>query len=348
MKWMKKIASGALALLMAASLTACGGDTSWAYRSENATVTSGMYVGLSIQALNSAFAVDGYDSSKSPFKQDLEGKDGTQWIQDKAAELSREYLAVEEKFQEMGLSFTDEEESSFNNNVELYWTTLRMSSTYEGEGCSKESFTKILRNSAKKNKIFEAVYGEGGEKEVPVDELKTIFTTDYAKGTYITVSLTDSDGNALTGADLIAKKDEAQKLLDRINGGEDIEKVKAEYNDTDVSEDSSVVMSRSNENLSTVGSAIVKGKAGDTGMVTDDKYAYVYLVQDPLSGETFEKYRSTVLQNLKSDEYDELVAQWASGLSVETNSAAVKKHNPKHLQDLVKKSSSSSSSASSK
>lgn len=348
MKWMKKIASGALALLMAASLTACGGDTSWAYRSENATVTSGMYVGLSIQALNSAFAVDGYDSSKSPFKQDLEGKDGTQWIQDKAAELSREYLAVEEKFQEMGLSFTDEEESSFNNNVELYWTTLRMSSTYEGEGCSKESFTKILRNSAKKNKIFEAVYGEGGEKEVPVDELKTIFTTDYAKGTYITVSLTDSDGNALTGADLIAKKDEAQKLLDRINGGEDIEKVKAEYNDTDVSEDSSVVMSRSNENLSTVGSAIVKGKAGDTGMVTDDKYAYVYLVQDPLSGETFEKYRSTVLQNLKSDEYDELVAQWASGLSVETNSAAVKKHNPKHLQDLVKKRSSSSSSASSK
>lgn len=348
MKWMKKIASGALALLMAASLTACGGDTSWAYRSENATVTSGMYVGLSIQALNSAFAVDGYDSSKSPFKQDLEGKDGTQWIQDKAAELSREYLAVEEKFQEMGLSFTDEEESSFNNNVELYWTTLRMSSTYEGEGCSKESFTKILRNSAKKNKIFEAVYGEGGEKEVPVDELKTIFTTDYAKGTYITVSLTDSDGNALTGADLIAKKDEAQKLLDRINGGEDIEKVKAEYNDTDVSEDSSVVMSRSNENLSTVGSAIVKGKAGDTGMVTDDKYAYVYLVQDPLSGETFEKYRSTVLQNLKSDEYDELVAQWASGLSVETNSAAVKKHNPKHLRDLVKKNSSSSSSASSK
>lgn len=348
MKWMKKIASGALALLMAASLTACGGDTSWAYRSENATVTSGMYVGLSIQALNSAFAVDGYDSSKSPFKQDLEGKDGSQWIQDKAAELSREYLAVEEKFQEMGLSFTDEEESSFNNNVELYWTTLRMSSTYEGEGCSKESFTKILRNSAKKNKIFEAVYGEGGEKEVPVDELKTIFTTDYAKGTYITVSLTDSDGNALTGADLIAKKDEAQKLLDRINGGEDIEKVKAEYNDTDVSEDSSVVMSRSNENLSTVGSAIVKGKAGDTGMVTDDKYAYVYLVQDPLSGETFEKYRSTVLQNLKSDEYDELVAQWASGLSVETNSAAVKKHNPKHLQDLVKKNSSSSSSASSK
>ena len=347
MKWMKKIASGALALLMAASLTACGGDTSWAYRSENATVTSGMYVGLSIQALNSAFAVDGYDSSKSPFKQDLEGKDGTQWIQDKAAELSREYLAVEEKFQEMGLSFTDEEESSFNNNVELYWTTLRMSSTYEGEGCGKESFAKILRNSAKKNKIFETVYGEGGEKEVPVDELKTIFATDYAKGTYITVSLTDSDGNALTGADLIAKKDEAQKLLDQINGGEDIEKVKAEYNGADVSEDSSVVVSRSNENLSTVGSAIVKGKAGDTGMVTDDKHAYVYLVQDPLSGETFEKYRSTVLQNLKSDEYDELVAQWASGLSVETNSAAVKKHNPKHLRDLVKKRSSSSSSSSS-
>lgn len=338
MKWMKKIASGALALLFAGSMTSCGGDTTWAYRSGDSVVTSGMYVGLSIDALNSAYSLEGYDSTKSPFAQDLENEDSVQWLKKKAAQLSREYLAVEQKFAEMGLSFTEEEQANLEANVEFYWTTLGMGETYTEAGCGKESFAKILTNSSKRNKIFEALYSEGGEKAVPESELKTIFQNDYAKGTYITVSLLDEEGNALTGDALAEKKDEAQKLADRIANGENIEKVKAQYNETEADDktDTSTVFLRESESLTTAGSAIVKGKVGDSGMVTDDKNAYVYLVQDPLSGDTFEKYRSTVLQKLKGEEFTSLVAEWAEVASVEENTASLNKHNPKHLKSLIK------------
>ncbi len=338
MKWMKKIASGVLALLLAGSMTACGGDTTWAYRSGDSVVTSGMYVGLSIDALNSAYSLEGYDSTKSPFAQDLENQDSVQWLKKKAAQLSREYLAVKQKFTEMGLSFTEEEQASLEANIEFYWTTLGMSETYTEAGCGKESFTKIFANSSKRSKIFEAIYGEGGEKEVPESELKTIFQNDYAKGTYITVSLLDENGEALTGDALTAKKEEAQKLADRVAGGEDIEKVKAQYNETEADDetDTSTVFLRESESLTTAGSAIVKGKAGDSGMVTDDKNAYVYLIQDPLSGDTFEKYQSTVLQNLKGEEFSSLVSEWAEAVSAEENTASLNKHNPKHLKSLIK------------
>ena len=338
MMQMKKIAAGAVALLLAGTMTACGEDTSWAYRSGDDVVTSGMYVGLSIDALNAAYSLEGYDSSKSPFDQDLENMDSVQWLKQKAGALSREYLAVEAKFDEMGLSFTDEEQESLDTNVDFYWTTLGISESYEEAGCGKESFSKILTNSSKRNKIFEALYGEGGEKEVPESELKTIFETDYAKGTYITVSLLDEEGNALTGDALTEKKDEAQDLADRVEAGEDIEKVKAQYNDSEEEEnaDTSTVFLRDSESLTTVGSAIVNGEVGEVGVVTDDKYAYVYQVQDPLSGDTFDNYRSTVLQNLKSDEFSDLVTEWTSQISIEENTASLNKHSPKNLKKLLK------------
>ena len=127
MMQMKKIAAGAVALLLAGTMTACGEDTSWAYRSGDDVVTSGMYVGLSIDALNAAYSLEGYDASKSPFDQDLENMDSVQWLKQKAGALSREYLAVEAKFDEMGLSFTDEEQESLDTKVDFYWTTRGMS-----------------------------------------------------------------------------------------------------------------------------------------------------------------------------------------------------------------------------
>ena len=167
--------------------------------------------------------------------------------------------------------------------------------------------------------------------------MKTIFESKYAKGTYITVSLLDEEGEALTGDALTEKKDEAQKLADRVEDGEDIEAVKAEYNETELADDTdtSTVFLRESESLTTVGSAIVKGEVGEVGMVTDDKYAYVYQVQDPLSGSTFDIYRSTVLQDLKSDEFSELVTEWAAALTIEENTASLNKHSPKNLKKMI-------------
>ena len=49
---------------------------------------------------------------------------------------------------------------------------------------------------------------------------------------------------------------------------------------------------------------------------------------------SFEDYRDTILYDMKSDEFEEKLQEWAGELSIEENTAAVNKHDPKHLKDL--------------
>ena len=68
-----KCTAGLLTAALVAGLAGCGGDTSWTHRSATAEITSGMYVGLSIDAMQSAHSVEGVDTSTSVFDQQLEG-----------------------------------------------------------------------------------------------------------------------------------------------------------------------------------------------------------------------------------------------------------------------------------
>ena len=333
---MKKLAAACLAAALSLSLASCGGDTSWTYRSGEYTVTSGMYVGLSIDALNAAAAVEGYDSTKSPFDQDLEGSDGSKWVQAKANSLAKEYLAVENEFANRGLTLSEEDQVAIDQQVEFYWTTFGMGTIYEEEGCNETSFTNLMTNSYKRSLLFESIYGEGGEKEVPETELTDYFQENYAKGIYITLSLTDSEGNSL---DLDEVKEDAQALADRINNGEDFETVKAEYladpEDESSSEpsDTSVVFLKEST-TSQPYSGILETAQGEAAVIEADSAVYVVTQLDPLSGDSFESYRSTILQALKGEEFEETVTDWVSALSIEENSAAISKHNPNHLKDL--------------
>lgn len=338
----KTLTAAVLAAATAFSLTACGGDTSWTFRSGDYTVTSGMYVGLSIDAVNAAMPTEGYDTSKNPFSQDIEGSDAEKWIQSKANNLSKEYLAVETQFAERGLSLTEEDQTNIDYQVSMYWDTFGMGTAYEEEGCGKTSFTNLITNSYKKNLLFEAIYGEGGEKEVSEAELEAAYQEDYAKGVYISLSLLDSEGTKLTGDELEAVKNDAQKLADRINDGEDFETVKAEYladpdaEEEDASEepaDTSVVFRKEDASAQPY-TAILEGEIGKAQVVEDEETIYVVQALDVMSGDSFESYRSSILQEMKGEEFNEMVSEWANALTIEENSSAVSKHNPKHLKDL--------------
>ncbi len=337
---LKKAAAGLLAAVLACTLASCGGDTSWTYRNGDTTVTSGMYVGLSIDALNATSAVEGYDSTKSPFDQTLEGVDGTDWIQAKANEYAKEYLAIEDQFAKREMTLSEEDQANIDSQIELYWTSLGIGSIYEEEGCNKNSYTNLITNQYKKNLLFQNVYGEGGEEEVSEAELKSVFQNDYVKGVYFAVSLSDDEGNKLTGDELEAKKDEAQTLADRITAGEDFETVKANYlADPEASEeetepgDTSVVVKKENA-TSTVYQAIADGDVGEVQVVEDDSNAYVVQTLDVMSGTSFEDNKDSLLYDMKSEAFEEKIAGWVEELSIEENTAAIKKHNPSHLKDL--------------
>ena len=69
-------------------------------------------------------------------------------------------------------------------------------------------------------------------------------------------------------------------------------------------------------------------------MIEDGNNAYIVQTLDVMSGTSFEDYRDTILYDMKSDEFEEKLQEWAGELSIEENTAAVNKHDPKHLKDL--------------
>lgn len=330
-----KFTAGFASAALVMGFAGCGGDTSWTYRSANAEVTSGMYIGLSIDALQTAYSQEGVDSQSSIFSQEIEGYDGLTWVVNRTEQLAKQYLAIEEKFQELGLSFTEEEEAEINSYATAYWDYV--SSIYEDEGCGQTSFTKLVFNTEKQQKIFEALYGPGGEREVSEDELRTYYEKDYVKTVYFSVSLIDENREMLEDDELEAQKQEAEKLLQRIQDGEAIEEVKAAYN-AETGEDTATDAADTSEYIYTdsgypdkLKTALFDAEDNAVGLVEDANYIYIWQ-KLPLDDAGFEQNKSSILSRLKGEEFTELLAEWGSELAVTENEPGIKKHNPKNLE----------------
>ena len=229
LKRQMKMTAAVTALMVSLSLASCNQDTTWTYRTEDGAyeVTSGMYVGMSISAYNSGYSQTDVDTSQPLYDQQIGSVDALTWVQQEVDNLAKKYLAVETKFEEYGLSFTEEEQSYIDSYIEYYWEYL--GSSYEEEGCGQESYTKLMTNSFKESQLFYHIYGEGGEREVTEEELRDLFNQQYAHVNIFDVDCSDDEGNPLEGHELEIVEERVANLIERLDNGEDFETVKADY-----------------------------------------------------------------------------------------------------------------------
>ena len=229
LKRQMKMTAAVTALMVSLSLASCDQDTTWTYRTEDGAyeVTSGMYVGMSISAYNSGYSQTDVDTSQPLYDQQIGSVDALTWVQQEVDNLAKKYLAVETKFEEYGLSFTEEEQSYIDSYIEYYWNYL--GSSYEDEGCGQESYTKLMTNSFKESQLFYHIYGEGGEREVTEEELRDLFNQQYAHVNIFDVDCSDDEGNPLEGHELEIVEERVANLIERLDNGEDFETVKADY-----------------------------------------------------------------------------------------------------------------------
>ena len=429
LKRQMKMTAAVTALMVSLSLASCNQDTTWTYRTEDGAyeVTSGMYVGMSISAYNSGYSQTDVDTSQPLYDQQIGSVDALTWVQQEVDNLAKKYLAVETKFEEYGLSFTEEEQSYIDSYIEYYWNYL--GSSYEDEGCGQESYTKLMTNSFKESQLFYHIYGEGGEREVTEEELRDLFNQQYAHVNIFDVDCSDDEGNPLEGHELEIVEERVANLIERLDNGEDFETVKADYeaeveaeqaaeeesasSDTssdetsseetsasessasseesaaseessavsedtsssassetsEVSEDASSAESSSASEETASSETSAESSSSDTSSDTEtdtdtsvyintDTTSYpeelVTLLMDASAGEYgswndedgtiyvwvrlenddtgFETYRDTILQNEKWEEYTQLEQDWINGMTFVENDAAIRKHNPKHLE----------------
>lgn len=367
---LKKLGCAALAAAMLLAAGCSTGDTTWVYQSGEAKMPAGLYRSYMISTASSAEAKIGEankDNSayegmayKKLLKETLEEQTVSQWIAAETLQRSREYFAIEQKFDELGLTLSEAQQASVKTAAAGSWNEpLNEKETYgqyyERNGIAQPSIQLQLANNIKRSLVFTTVYSEGGELAVPETEITGILTKDYALVDYMlfpkaVADKTDDAGTTVSADDQnAARKTEAEGYLARLKGGEAIldlilEQQKAEAGEhaDEVGalnpEDWEMVLSQtakaSNPYISDelLGGAL-SASVGEAVLVEDTNFYFILSKKDVLADpDLLAAYRSEILQEMKAGEFADLVRQWAAGVEMTPNDAAVKQYRPESLK----------------
>jgi len=225
LKIMKRIAAALVCAATVCSLSACS-DTTWSYQIDDTTITSGMYIAFQINAyMDAQGKVE--DNSVALLEQKIDGKDAATWINEKVLEYAKTYVAVEKKFDELGLTLSESDKNKLETQLENTWYYYQ--SVYESNGAGLKSMKKILWNNYKSNLIFKKYYDKGGLEEVKEADLKKEFGENYALVKFVQMPMKDAKGNKLKTEGKAELKKTAEKYLERLKKGEKIDDLITEY-----------------------------------------------------------------------------------------------------------------------
>ena len=317
------------------------------------------------------------------FAYTVEGQKFGDWVNAKALENCREYVAVTRLFDQYGLEVTADELKNINANVNQLWTEENsyaqyfygvdiVGKYYEKFGIGEQSYKELQIEGLKRDKLFEHLYGEGGEKAATDDEIKTSLQNDYLALNYFPFELADAD--AKTYADRIAAgetyeavyRDYAQALADKeaadsaaaaaadaesdetvddvdstTEAGESGETAEAaSATKVEEAEKDSLIQIIKKSNGSPSESFIDQASAmnaGDVKVITVEAEAETrtYVVQrlDILAyPDKTETTKTTIRSDLKQDEYSDMLKQTGAGYSLTTDSS-INLYKPEKLME---------------
>ena len=275
------------------------------------------------------------------WKNNLDGKSLNDWITEETKQSVLDYFAVLQQFNALGFSFDEADQALIDQEVENYWSQDQ--DAYEETGVSKESIRLQVESRYRSRMIFDSIYGEGGEKEVSDDELKTYYAENYNHIQYFSISTKD-----LEGEDLQKRKDLANDMITRARDGEDFVSLLKETEATLLEENGTAqedlptreddyfdyTISSSTESYypEELVSAVKEMAADDVKVVITDDALLLVKKLDPMADEeNFQQNRESILSEAKNDEFMETVSQWAESVEVTFNDAALKRYSAKKM-----------------
>lgn len=265
------------ALLCTASLTACS-DTSYVMTVGDSKINAGIYIYNELTEMSYQMTMMYYQNGikKDYFDQKVDGKAFDEYLSDYALTATKEYAAVVDKFNELGLTLSDEDIKSINDSISSTWDS--QGEFYESEGISKESVKLALKGSKMREELFDHYYAEGGEEAVSDDEMVKYLDDNYLRyksisfaktkaSTDSSSSATDSSTDSADAAneEAKAKRDE---FLEKAQGVsfDDFDSIIDEYNDYVASKNAKDSSSAADSDSSATDSSTA---SDDTSSVSD-------------------------------------------------------------------------------
>jgi len=159
----------------------------------------------------------------------VENTDITEWINNKATENMRIFLAVNEKFESLGLELDSKAKSDIKQQFNSIWSYY--SELYEKNGIGKDTVKQIVEFDYKQRAVFNHYYNKGGEFEYSDADIWSYLEGNYSRVKFIKLNLKDGSSAELDDAGKKEVRKMADGYADRIKNGESIDDLIKEYND---------------------------------------------------------------------------------------------------------------------
>ena len=228
---------------------------------------------------------------------------------------------VLQKFNELGLKLSYDQEKEMSTLRQDTIDTLG----YDGYlnqigsfGFSDESYSNFMYISQCYQALNDYYYGENGANVPSDDELRQYFADNYISAKHILISTVDSTTGETIRTDEEAKA-EAQKILDRINAGEDFDTLMNELSEDPglAGNPDGYIFTEGDMVTSFYDAAKALGEGEVSGLVQSD-YGYHIIKREALDVDgQFDNYKG-LLVTAEAGTMDELLTQWMQEADVQT------------------------------
>ena len=341
----KLIAAAALLLALALISCACSRDAS--YIAEY----GGGRIPVSDYALKmfTAFAYaknetgEGSNDVSAILSGEIDSEPAENWIQDETLRLLKEQLAVDAEFERLGLTLSDEDIAEADSEADEQWE--KYSGVYVKNGVEKASLIASSRSNFKPQYIFEALYGEGGEKALAAEELAAFFDAECQLFRVIGVTKRGEDGKELGKKELEEQLERAADYKKRLQNGEDGDALVAQAEEElcellgqELDHEhtlplaSHISVTKTGDLLYSVEMMefIERMSPGGVALYEDDE-DYYFVVQKLSAADDarlLEDNRLAVSYELRLNEFSEYIAELTGEVELTLNDAALKYHSP--------------------
>lgn len=344
---LKKLAAVLLAVVMVFTFAACTSpDVKWIAEVDGENIPSGVYLSLMFNAYSEAAELAA-DMETDPRKQDIEGKPGSQWIQEKTDAMFQQYLAIEQKAKEMNVTIDPVTKAGLAQQIDGQWQYI--GPILEENGISYESYAAVAENSYKSTMIFHATYGKDGTNPIPEADLLKTFQADFYKVEYTTMSLSGADGKELDEAGQKAVMNQANELVAKATApGASFSSIileneiaQATLAGTEVSEEHKAdanahiayINKESTSNDPEFMDAVASIKMDEIKVFTIGTSVYIMKKLDSSKAtvEEMEDYRTTVMDKLKGEEYKANRQGWTDAVQFNYHAKSKAMYTPDKL-----------------
>ncbi len=369
MNLIKKITAAVLVMIMVLCVAGCHEKDEVAVTIDGVEFTSAYYMCALIMADSEArqkvdekLAEEKEDDKTSTateevnyFKQKIDKKKFTDWVEDRAIESLKSIASYIIKCREEKVEIDEEDKSSAEQYAAYYWSSYGYAALLEPNGVSAATYTKYMTDSYYASAYFEHLYGEGGSKEIPADEVNTKLLENYVIANVIDVSTASMKDTEK--AETKTKLD--GYLADLTSGAKDFEKVYHEYYGTSEEE----AHSHENEDK-TEGEEKEEGSepldshatilgSEDTSYASDifkdvkamangeikliekeDDAGYALVIKKDISADPYyaKNLDISVRDLIKGDEFEKDMEKFAEGLTADINKYAVGQFKVKKIE----------------